>query len=206
MLENVEVFCHNSIKITGSKTIYIDPFKIDKKSNDARYIFITHSHYDHFSPCDIDKVMNEKTVFVCTGDVKEEIEKIYSNKIVVVEKNNKYNLGDISFTTFAAYNINKKFHPFSNGWVGYTINVNDVKYSILGDTDLTDVVKNIKCDVLFVPIGGTYTMNAKEASELVNFIHPSLVIPVHYNDIVGNKEDESEFLNNLNDIRYEIYL
>jgi len=40
-------------------------------------------------------------------------------------------------------------------------------------------------------------MNAKEASELTNIINPNLVIPVHYNDIVGNKEDEKIFLKGL---------
>ena len=49
MLEGIEVLCHSNIKISKNKIIYIDPFKIDKEYKDADYIFITHSHYDHFS-------------------------------------------------------------------------------------------------------------------------------------------------------------
>jgi L-ascorbate metabolism protein UlaG (beta-lactamase superfamily) len=50
-------------------------------------------------------------------------------------------------------------------------------------------------------------MNAKEASELTNIIKPNLVIPVHYNDIVGSKEDEKVFLENLDkEIEYKLYL
>ena len=49
MLENLEVLCHSSIRITGSKTIYVDPFRIKENYKDADYIFCTHSHYDHFS-------------------------------------------------------------------------------------------------------------------------------------------------------------
>lgn len=52
----VEVLCHNSIRITEDVIIYIDPFKINKEYHDADYIFFTHSHYDHFSPEDIEKV------------------------------------------------------------------------------------------------------------------------------------------------------
>ncbi len=62
MLENIEVLCHSSIKINKEKVIYIDPYKIDKDYNDADIIFITHSHYDHYSEEDIDKVKKEDTV------------------------------------------------------------------------------------------------------------------------------------------------
>jgi len=200
---DINVNKHSSIRIGD---IYIDPFKINEKRNDAKYIFITHSHYDHLSFKDIEKVINDKSVFVGPKDVINEIKKKYDNEVIEVKTNNIYELSDISFITIPSYNINKKFHPFSNGWVGYVISVNGVRYAILGDTDLTDEVKSIKCDVLFVPIGGTYTMNAKEASELTNIIKPSLVIPVHYNDVVGNKSDEKEFLSGLGDINYQIYL
>ena len=49
----VEVLCHSSIRIEEGIVIYIDPFKINKDYHDADYIFFTHSHYDHFSPEDI---------------------------------------------------------------------------------------------------------------------------------------------------------
>ena len=64
MLENIEVLCHSSIKISKGKVIYIDPFKIDKNYNDADIIFITHDHYDHYSEEDIDKVKKEDTIFI----------------------------------------------------------------------------------------------------------------------------------------------
>ena len=201
---NINVNCHSSIKIGN---IYVDPFKIKEESSDAKYIFITHSHFDHYSLEDVKKIVNNNTVFVCTKDVEEDLVKNYKNRVVCVEPNKDYALEDISFTTFNSYNINKNFHPLSNNWVGYIISVKGVKYAILGDSDVTSEVKEIKCDVLFVPIGGTYTMTAIEASELTNLIKPNLVIPVHYNDIVGTKEDEEAFLENLDkEIDYKLYL
>lgn len=44
-----------------------------------------------------------------------------------------------------------------------------------------------------IPIGGTYTMNAKQDAEFVNEIKPATVIPTHYGEIVGNKEDGDTF-------------
>ena len=61
MIRSYNVLCHSSIKIKASKTIYFDPFKINQEFHDADYIFCTHSHYDHFSPEDIRKVIKEKT-------------------------------------------------------------------------------------------------------------------------------------------------
>ena len=43
----VEVLCHSSIRIKGKNIIYIDPYEIKEESNDADYIFITHSHYEN---------------------------------------------------------------------------------------------------------------------------------------------------------------
>lgn len=203
MFMDINVNYHSSIRIGN---IYVDPLNIKEESRNAKIIFITHSHYDHLSIEDIKKIVMEDTVFVCTKDVKEELMKSFHNEIVEVVANDAYRIGNVSFNTVPSYNINKKFHPRNNNWVGYVIEVNNIKYAILGDSDLTSEVKSIKCDVLFVPIGGTYTMNAIEASELTNIIKPKLVIPVHYNGIVGSKEDEKEFIERLNNIEYKIYL
>lgn len=200
---NIKVNYHSSIKI---EDIYIDPFNINDSVNDAKYIFITHCHYDHYSVDDIKKIINEDTVFVCTKDVAKELNDIYKNKIIVVEPNHLYSVENFRFSTFASYNINKDFHPLNKGWVGYVIEISGLRYAIIGDSDLTEEAKKIECDVLFVPIGGIYTMNAKEASELANIIKPKLVIPVHYNGIVGNKNDEKVFLNNLKNVPFEIHL
>ena len=35
-------------------------------------------------------------------------------------------------------------------------------------------------DILLVPVGGTYTLDAAEAAELVKKVEPSIIIPMHY--------------------------
>ena len=201
---DINVNYHSSIRI---ENVYVDPFNIVEDRGNAKYIFITHSHYDHYSLTDIKKIVNNDTIFVCTKDVGNDIKKHYSNKVIVVEPNKFYDEESIKFITFPSYNINKKFHPLENKWVGYVIEINDVKYAILGDSDLTDDVKNIKCDILFVPIGGTYTMDAVDASVLTNIVKPKLVVPVHYNGIVGTKNDEKIFLEGINkEIEYKLFV
>ena len=55
-------------------------------------------------------------------------------------------------------------------------------------------MKNIKADIIFLPVGGTYTMNWKEAAEAANTISCSYAIPIHYGDIVGSKNDAQNFV------------
>lgn len=200
MLEDIEVLCHSSIKINKEKVIYIDPFNIDQNYNDADIIFITHNHYDHYSKEDIRKVKKESTIFVGTKDVVDELLKdgFNQDRIRIVYPNNKYLVDNINFETIPAYNTNKEFHPKESGWVGYILEIESIRYYIAGDTDITEENRKVKCDVAFVPVGGTFTMDFKEAAKLVNEIKPKIAVPTHYGNIVGTKQDGVEFIKLLN--------
>ena len=196
MKEKLKILCHSSIKITEDKIIYFDPFNIKENFSDADYIFCTHSHYDHFSPEDINKVKNNNTKLIVTKDIIESATKLINkNNIILVQPNEEYKIDNLVIKTVPAYNRIKKFHPKENNWVGYIVETNGQKYYIAGDTDNIEELHNIKCDVAFLPVGGTYTMDYKQASELANVINAKLVIPTHYGEIVGNKDDGIKFAN-----------
>ena len=206
MTKNIELLGHASIKIDK---IYFDPFQLTENYNDAEYIFITHSHYDHFSEEDILKVKSENSVIIITNDLYEKtlLLGFASDKIIVVEPNKTYNINGLEFATIPAYNINKPFHPKENNWVGYILELEDKKIYIAGDTDVTEESKNVICDIALVPVGGTYTMTCYEAAELVNIIKPKKVIPIHYAEIVGEKQDAIKFKGNVNNnIKVEIQI
>lgn len=193
---DIKVLCHSSIKIESEgKIIYFDPFRIKEDKNDADIIAITHSHYDHFSEEDINKVKNEKTKIIVTSDLLDRTLELGFKKenITIVLPNNLYTVLGIEISTIPAYNTNKKFHPKDNNWVGYLLRLENQVIYISGDTDITEENKKVKCDIALVPIGGTYTMTYDEAAELINIIRPKLVIPTHYAEIVGEKEDAKKF-------------
>ena len=202
----IDVLCHSSIRIEEDKIIYVDPFKIEQKYNDADYIFCTHSHYDHFSPEDIEKVKKEDTTIIVPRDIEEQARNIFNDNVVIVEPAKEYQIKDLKFKTTYAYNINKKFHPKENKWVGYIIELNNKKYYIAGDTDNIEEIQNIECGIALIPIGGTFTMDYKESAELANTIKADIVIPTHYGSIVGEKEDAIKFKELVKDKKVEILI
>ena len=195
MLDKIEVLIHSSIKFSKGLIIYFDPYKIDRDYHDADIIFITHDHYDHYSPLDIKKVIKDDTIIVAPQDIGK---KLSTNNIIGVVPNKNYEVLNIKFKTIPAYNVNKNFHPKENNWVGYLLEYNNIKYYIAGDTDITKENQNIVCDVAFVPIGGVYTMDYQEAAKLINKIKPRIAVPIHYGLIVGNKDDGIKFSKLLN--------
>ena len=196
MLKDIEVLYHSSIRINKGKKIYIDPYHIEKKYNDADIIFITHDHYDHYSEKDIDKVRKSNTIFIVPENLLNKLIKkgINDENIITLDPGDTEIIDEIKIEAIYAYNIDKPFHPKENNWLGYIIEIKGIRYYIAGDTDITEENKKVKCDVAFVPVGGTYTMDFKEAAQLINIIKPKVAVPIHYGSVVGTKQDATEFI------------
>lgn len=186
---DIKINCHSSICVNDE--IWFDPFRV--VGGKAKYIFVTHSHWDHFSVEDIKKILTNKTKIVCPLSMKSEIQNLFENEIVFVEPEKSYQIDGLMVDVISSYNITKQFHPKANGWVGYNVTIDGEKIMVVGDSDNTPELARVKTDVLLVPIGGTYTMIVEEAAELTNNIKPKKVIPTHYGEIVGEKTFGKEF-------------
>ena len=195
MTENIRVIIHSSIRIAcEAGTVYLDPYLLEEEAHDADYILVTHNHYDHFSPEDIRKIARDETILVVPEGMRDEAEKAdLGLQIKTVRPAESYTIDTFSFETVASYNTLKPFHPKGAGWVGYILHDGGKRIYIAGDTDAVREAKQVKCDIALVPVGGTYTMNAKQAAELVNTIQPAVASPTHYGSAVGKKEDGEIF-------------
>lgn len=184
IIKDIAINTQSSIKIGN---IYFDPFKISESIHDASIIFITHTHYDHFDLESINNIRNDNTYLVIVDD-EDSIKKLSftEEKIIRVKPNNTYKVLDYEFSTIPSYNKNKTFHLREYNWVGYKVLIDNEYYYVMGDTDDIDEAHQVKCDYLFIPIGGYYTMDYKEASNCTNIIKPKEVFPIHYGSIVGD--------------------
>ena len=195
-LDGIYVLKHSSIRIDKNGIIiYIDPFQIDIANHDADLILCTHPHYDHFSPNDIKAVSNDSTIIIATPDCVNEAKKI-GFKDELIEKafpGEIFSYENIIIECVPAYNKYKEFHPKEKNWVGYILTIDGIVYYIAGDTDKTKEACKVKCDVAFLPVGGTYTMNYAEAASLANKIKPQSVVPTHYGLIVGDSDEGIKF-------------
>lgn len=206
-MENIEVNCQSSIRIKyEDNIIYLDPFQMKKSQKDADFIFLTHDHWDHLSKEDILKVVKETTIIILPESCLSKIEEMeLPNHIVTVKPNNGYEVSNLKFKTVAAYNNSKLYHQKDNNYVGYVLELGKYQYFVTGDTDVNLENKQVKCDYLFLPIGGEYTMDYQEAAMLTNLIKPSYVIPTHYKTVVGSDEDVNRFRELLDsDIQCEV--
>jgi L-ascorbate metabolism protein UlaG (beta-lactamase superfamily) len=135
------------------------------------------------------KVSGPDTKLIASADViaKESAGETIANGLTI-------ELESVRLVGVAAYNPNKQFHPKTNNWVGFVIELGSKRLYYAGDTDLTEEMKALKgIDVALLPVGGTYTMDAAEAAEAAKYMKPGVAIPYHWGDIVGGRDDAEKF-------------
>jgi L-ascorbate metabolism protein UlaG (beta-lactamase superfamily) len=182
------------LKVAG-KTIYIDPYRAPSGPQ-ADLILITHDHFDHFSPEDLEQISGDGTRVIGPATVTEQLK----GAVVKIAAGETVELPGFDVTAVAAYNTNKldsdgkPFHPRESGWVGYVIKGGGHKIYHSGDTDvIPEMDQAAGADVALLPVSGTYVMTAVEAAEAARRIDPALAIPMHWGTIIGSREDAEKF-------------
>ena len=188
MLDNVFWLGHAGVLIDASKRVYVDPYQI-ACDDPADVILVTHEHYDHFSPADIKKISGDRTILVKPGPKGDNL----GVEQRTISPGQTFDLEGISIKAVPSYNPEKQYHPRDSHYVGYVFKVDGVVYYHAGDTDLIPEMEHIQCDVAFLPIGGTYTMDAMEAVKAADLIRPRVVIPIHWGSLVGSYRDAETF-------------
>ncbi len=156
---------HSSFKIkTKTATIVTDPY--DSKAVGLKFsgpegdiVTISHSHQDHNAA---DKVSGVKKVFEGPGE---------------------YEVMGVSIIGYPSYHDDKKGEERGKNTI-FVFEFEGLRIAHLGDLghslndDLVNEMGSI--DVLMIPVGGKFTLNAKEAVEVVGKIDPYFIIPMHY--------------------------
>lgn len=168
------------IKLKGKNaSVVIDPYdpsfvdlKIPKDLQ-ADMVLTTHQHQDHNFTSAISKTPsgNIPMVFSEAGE--------YEVAGVVITGINSYH----DNSSGSERGLNSIFHLLMD-------NLDIVHLGDLGQRELTEkqVAEIGQTDILFIPVGGVYTIDAKAASNIVSQLEPRIIIPIHYK-IEGLKFD-----------------
>jgi L-ascorbate metabolism protein UlaG (beta-lactamase superfamily) len=181
---------HASFRIAGlDGVLYVDPWKLEDSPHDADVVFVSHSHYDHYSPTDIKKVSKDDTAIVApAGTIKEVL------ATSTVEPGERMVIKQMTIEGVAAYNVSKAFHPRVSRWCGAVFTIDGKRIYYAGDTDLIPEMSDLAdVDVALLPVGGTYTLDATEAAAACKAIGCKAAIPYHWGDIVGSLADAERF-------------
>jgi L-ascorbate metabolism protein UlaG (beta-lactamase superfamily) len=170
--------------------VFVDPYRV-RSVEPVNAVLVTHPHFDHLSPDDIRRVAAPGAVIVAPPDCAEQL----GPECRAIAPGERMELGNgLAVEAFPAYNLAAPFHPREKGWVGYLIEMDGRRVYVAGDTDRTPEMAGIRCDVAFLPVGGTYTMTAEEAAEAARDIGAEIAVPVHWGTIVGSRGDAERFV------------
>ena len=210
LLKGCTVPNHSCVRIEDNGIVlYVDPYGLPGRTADADLIAVTHSHYDHFSPEAIDQVLKAGTEFVAPAGMEQDFAKagISLGSVHFIRPGESMDYRGIRIEGYPAYNTLKPFHPKRSGWLGYLFSFPGRSVYVTGDTDAKLECVRVHCDVLFIPVGGTYTFDARSAAKVANEIHPSVAVPIHYGQVVGSRADAEKFCSLLDEsIESEILL
>lgn len=156
---------HSCFKLTlqDGRTIIIDPYdpKVGLKTVDdeADIVLVSHGHYDHSYTADL------------KGDYK------------LIDSAGEYSRDGLEITGIEAY------HDGQNGAQRGRIVCNIIAAEGIRVMHLSDIgampdesffKKAGKIDILMIPVGGVYTVDAKGAFEIMERFSPNITIPMHY--------------------------
>lgn len=172
---------HSAFRIKGKKTsIVTDPFDpavtgFKIPSVQADIVTVSHEHKDH---------NNIKAV---------------SGEPLVISGPGEYEVKGVRITGLRTYHDNTKGGERGYNTV-YRIEIDNVAIVHLGDLGHKLSDKEIEIldgvDILMIPVGGTYTINAAEAVEVISHLEPKVIIPMHYKSD-KHKNDDGEKLDEL---------
>jgi L-ascorbate metabolism protein UlaG (beta-lactamase superfamily) len=188
LVKKIHWLGHDAICLEGSINVCIDPFQIGAKRQ-ADLILITHEHFDHCSPDDVAKIQQKETTIVTDAASAKK----FKGDVRIVAPGNRLQVKGVDIEVGPAYNTNKDFHPKKAGHLSFVVSLDGVRYYHAGDTDYIPEMKDLRVDVAFLPVSGTYVMTAEEAIQAARAIKPALAIPMHYGAIVGSEADAVKF-------------
>ncbi|MFL5825035.1 MAG: MBL fold metallo-hydrolase [Thermoleophilaceae bacterium] len=200
LIDALDWLGHSGFRLrAGRSNVYIDPYRVAADAPKADLILITHGHYDHFSPQDVELLSHNGTWLVGPAAVAERV----AGQVISLRPGEVVDdelVRGVHVSAVAAYNTSKRdqsgnvFHPPDAGFLGYDLNVGGERLYHAGDTDVIPEMDDVAgVDLALLPVSGRYVMTPGEAAEAARRIQPRLAVPMHWGSHIGTREDAEAF-------------
>lgn len=196
MIDKIQWLGHGGFMIQGPPLIYIDPWRVVKGAFHADVILISHDHYDHFSPADIEKLQGPETKIITNEKVAGELpdaSTLLPWQSMTIDR--------ASVKAVPAYSPGDLRHAPENGGLGFVISVNTYDIYYAGDTKIIPEMDKIHPDVAMLPIDNNGTLSPEDAAEVVKKMRPRWVFPYNWgaNSETVTKYDVQRFVTSVGD-------
>lgn len=175
MIDQIHWLGHGSFFIDGPARLYINPWRVNRPSQPADIILVSHDHFDHCSPADIEKLRAPHTVIIGSERVAREIE-----GCKVLRPWQSIGVGRVCVKAVPAYSPNHALHPIQDGGLGFVISANYYDIYYAGDTQQIPEMERIRADIALLPIDGNGTLTASDAARVVAQMRPRYAIPYNW--------------------------
>jgi L-ascorbate metabolism protein UlaG (beta-lactamase superfamily) len=188
LTEQVMWFGQSGLLITtdAGKRFYIDPFRLPEDPPPADFIFLTHSHGDHFNAKVVKIIRRQGTRIVAPKNMNA----IATDALEVGEERS---FDGLHVKTFPAYNRRGFPHSRSQGWVGYLLTFDGFSIYHAGDSDSAAEIAGMKPDIAFLPIAKFVSFSVQAGVEAARSVGAVLTVPIHYGFIPGTKRNGERF-------------
>jgi len=178
------------LRTGAGQAAFIDPYHVPAWAGPADLILVTHPHPDHYDRASIEGLRKKETVIVLPRTGAESGQ-------IPISAGESLRIGVFTITAVAAYNVTRRFHPRSRGWLGYLVDVDDVRIYHAGDTDLVPEMADLRPDIALLPVGGLFAMNGRAAAEAAHVLKAKLCIPMHFGLLLGGRGAGTRFVNRM---------
>ena len=188
ILKHLKWFGQSAFRIsteTGA-VVFIDPFRVPASAGPADLILVTHPHQDHYDRRAIAGLRGKDTLVVMPVSCAEP-----GQRGIAPGQTEK--IGGVTVTGVPSYNVGKRFHPKSGGWLGYIVEVDGMRIYHAGDTDRVPEMSGLHPDIALLPIGGMFTMGWRAAVETAHALGARVAIPMHYTMLLGGRRAGERF-------------
>lgn len=189
------------VEVAG-KNLLFDPFitpnplasHIDIKSIPADYILVSHGHGDHVADV-IAIAQNTGATVIGAVEVmgwvrKNGVSKVHEMNFGTAD----FDFGRLSFVP-AAHSSSLPDGSYGGNPGGFVVATGEKSFYYSGDTSLTMEMQLVphyaKPDFAVLPIGGNYTMNARDAAKAAEMIGCTRIVGVHYDTFPPIKIDKA---------------